>query len=137
MGRQAASQKKRSGAERRGFRALIQKERIVMIRKWTAGALSTLLCLFGLTASAAAASGTTGPNRHVDPKSVVTGLDAPEYDGRKPGDHPKLDRQLNDRADFGGANTSRVVIVLQPGCSVDADLKKLGAKSGRSFGIIS
>jgi serine protease AprX len=108
-----------------------------MIRTWTAGALTTLLCLFGLTASVAAAPGSGSHHRRIDPKSVVTGLDAPAYAGRKPGDHPKLDRTLNDRANFGGVNTSRVIIMLTPGCSVDGDLLKIGGKKGRTFGVIS
>src|SRR5262249_15665209 len=59
------------------------------------------------------------------------------YEGRRPGDHPKLDHELNDRANFGGANTSRVIIMLKPGCSIDADLAKLGGRKGRTFSIIS
>ena len=82
-----------------------------MIRKCLAGTLTAALCLLGSTASAAA-SGTSG-KRHVDPKSVITGQGAPEYQGRKPGDHPKLDRTLNDRANSGGTNTSRVIVVLK------------------------
>lgn len=107
-----------------------------MIRKCLAGALTAQICLFGLTATAAAAG---GANKHgrVDPASVVTGLDGPRYGGRKPGDHPKLDRTLNDRSNGGGVNTSRVIIVLVPGCNVDADLAKLGGKKGRTFNIVS
>jgi serine protease AprX len=106
-----------------------------MTRKWTAGALTTLLCLIGLTAPVAAASG-SGKGR-VDPTSIVTGLDAPKYGGRKSGDDPKLDQKLNERATFGGVNTSRVIIMLKPGCSVDADLAKLGGKKYRDFSVIS
>ncbi len=106
-----------------------------MTRNWTAAAL-TALCLIGLTAPVAAASGGSG-HRRIDPKSVITGLDAPNYKGRKPGDHPKLDAKLNDRANSGGLNTSRVIIMLKPGCSVDGDLSKLGGKKGRSFDVIS
>jgi len=108
-----------------------------MNRKSTARALTTLLCLFGLTAPAAAAPGSGKHPRHVDPTSIVTGLDAPKYEGRKSGDDPKLDQKLNERANFGGANTSRVIIMLKPGCSVDADLAKLGGKKGRGFTVIS
>ena len=107
-----------------------------MTRKWTAVALPTVLCLFCVTASVSAAS-SSGSHRRIDPKSVVTGLDAPVYEGRQPGDHPKLDHELNDRAKFGGANTSRVIIMLKPGCSIDADLAKLGGRKGRTFSIIS
>jgi serine protease AprX len=112
---------------------LLQKDR-VMNRRWLAGALTALVCLFGGTASAAAASGS---GKQIDPKSVVTGQGTPVYPGRKSGDHPKLDRTLNDRANAGGLNRSRVIVMLQPGCSVDGQLAALGGTKGRSFGIIS
>jgi serine protease AprX len=108
-----------------------------MIRKWTAGALGGVICLFGLTASVAAASASDKHHRRIDPKSVVTGLGAPDYAGRKPGDHPKLDQKLNERANLGGVGTSRVIVMLKPGCSVDNDLKQVGARKGRSFGSIN
>jgi serine protease AprX len=107
----------------------------VSIRKSSAGALVALLCLLGFSATAAAAPG--DHHRRVDPKSVVTGQDAPSYSGRKPTDHPKLDKKLNERAAKDGANRSRVIVVLKPGCSIDADLLDLGGKKGRSLGIIS
>jgi serine protease AprX len=108
---------------------------MAMIRKCLAGALTAQICLFGLTATAAAA-GANGHGR-VDPGSVVTGLDGPRYPGRRLGDHPKLDRTLNDRSNAGGLSTSRVIIVLNPGCNVDVDLAKLGGRKGRSFNIVS
>jgi len=49
-----------------------------MTRKLMAGALTTL-CLFGLTAPVAAASGSGKQKGRVDPTSIVTGLDAPKY----------------------------------------------------------
>ena len=108
-----------------------------MNRKSTAGALITLVCLLGLTATATAASASGKHHRRIDPKSIVTGLDAPDYKGRKPGDHPKLDQKLNERANLGGTATSRVIVMLKPGCTVDNDLKLLGGKKGRSFSVIS
>jgi serine protease AprX len=114
---------------------LLEKDSL-MIRKCLAGTLTAALCLLGLTASVAAASGAGGQNRRVDPKSVVTGLNGPVYLGRNPGDHPKLDRTLNARANSGGTDTSRVIVVLKPGCNADADLAKLGGTKGRSFSVV-
>src|SRR5437867_8865914 len=77
-----------------------------LVSKWRkplAGALTALVCLFGLTATVAA-SGASGKHRRIDPRSIVTGQDGPAYDGRKPTDHPKLDRKLNERADKGGSS---------------------------------
>src|SRR5579859_2140921 len=133
MGRRTTGPPKRSGAKTKEFESLAKDT--VMTRKRLAGALTTLVCLFGLTATAAAAGGAN--HRRVDPGSVVNGLGAPRYDGRKPGDHPKLDRTLNDRSNAGGLTTSRVIIVLNPGCNVDGDLAKLGGKKGRSLNIVS
>src|SRR5215468_9626559 len=112
MGRRGTRGGKPCGARTKSY-SLFSKDRL-MTRKWLAGGLTPLICLFGLTASVAAASGSGKHQRRVDPKSVITGLDAPAYEGRKPGDHPKLDRTLNDRSN-GGTNTSRVIIVLKPG----------------------
>src|SRR5437870_12892243 len=75
-------------------------------RKILAAALTALICLFGLTETAAAATGAT-KHRHVDSKAVVTGHGTPEYAGRKPGDHVKLDKKLNERARLGGLSKSR------------------------------
>ena len=58
----------------------------------------------------------------------------PAYAGR-PGDHPKLDKQLNERASKGGK--TKVIVVLKPGWSADAEAKKLGGKLGRSLDLIN
>jgi serine protease AprX len=73
-----------------------------------AGAAAALLCLLGAAAPAAA----------------------------KPGDHYKLDRKLNDRAEKGGSNTSRVIITLKPGWDGSTDFKQYG-KLGRKLGLIN
>jgi serine protease AprX len=104
--------------------------------KSAAGALTIALCVFGLTGTAAAA-GQGRAGRHPDPKSVVTGLDAPSYQGRKPSDHPKLDKKLNERAELGGAGRSRAIVVLKPGCSIDADVTRAGGRNGQKFGVIN
>src|SRR5512140_562164 len=74
-----------------------------------AGAAATLLCLIGPAGVASAA----------------------------PGDHPKLDRKLNDRAKAGGAGLSRVIVTLKPGWDASSDFKKVGGKLGRSLGLIN
>ena len=51
------------------------------------------------------------------------------------GDHPKLDKQLNERASKGG--TTKVIVILKPGWSADAETKKLGGKLGRSLDLIN
>jgi serine protease AprX len=73
-----------------------------------AGAATALLCLLGAAAPAAA----------------------------KPGDHYKLDRKLNDRADRGGSNTSRVIITLKPGWDGSNDFKQFG-RLGRKLGLVN
>jgi serine protease AprX len=78
-------------------------------RKLTAGAAIALTCLLGVAASAAA----------------------------KPGDHHKLDRTLNDRANRGGSGTSRVIVMLNPGWDASGDYEKMGAKLGRRLGLIN
>jgi serine protease AprX len=100
-------------------------------RKTAAAGLATAVCILGLTVPAGAAG------RKPDPKSIVTGQDAPAYDGRKPGDHPKLDKKLNERANQGGTGRSRAIVVLTPGCSIDADLFKAGGRKGLRLGVIS
>jgi serine protease AprX len=77
-------------------------------RKITAGAAIAVACLLGVAASAAA----------------------------KPGDHHKLDRKLNDRADRGGSGTSRVIVTLKPGWDA-SDLRNLGGRLGRRLGLIN
>src|SRR3982751_6249354 len=80
-----------------------------MWRKFLAGTAVTLICLLGGAASAAAA----------------------------PGDHPKLDRTLNDRAAKGGSSTSRVIGMLKPGLDASADYRKVGGKLGRRLSLIN
>jgi serine protease AprX len=105
-------------------------------RKLVAGALAAAVCVFGLTATAdAAGKGRAG--RGPDPRSVVSGQDAPAYAGRKPSDHPKLDRKLNERADIGGTGRSRAIVVLKAGCSIDADVTKVGGRNGQKFSVVN
>jgi serine protease AprX len=101
-----------------------------------AGALTAAVCVLGLTATADAA-GKGKAHRRPDPRSVVTGQDAPAYLGRKPSDHPKLDRKLNERAALGGNGISRAIVVLKPGCSVDDDVAKAGGRSGQRLNLIN
>jgi serine protease AprX len=105
-------------------------------RKNLAGALMVAACIFGLAANVDAA-GKGRAKRKPDPKSIVTGQDAPAYTGRRPTDHPKLDKKLNERADLGGNGRTRAIVVLKPGCDLDADVVKAGGKSGQKFGLIS
>jgi serine protease AprX len=58
----------------------------------------------------------------------------PAYAARA-GDHPKLDKHLNERASKGG--TTKVIVILKPGWSADTETKKLGGKLGRSLGLIN
>ena len=58
----------------------------------------------------------------------------PAYAARA-GDHPKLDKYLNERASKGG--TTKVIVILKPGWSADTEAKKLGGKLGRSLGLIN
>jgi serine protease AprX len=58
----------------------------------------------------------------------------PAYAARA-GDHPKLDKHLNERASKGG--TTKVIVILKPGWSADAEAKKLGGKLGRSLDLIN
>ena len=51
------------------------------------------------------------------------------------GDHPKLDKVLNDRANSGGK--SRVIITLKPGWDVSSEVKKAGGKFGRRLASIN
>ncbi len=80
-----------------------------MWRKFLAGTAVTLVCLLGATAPAAA----------------------------RPGDHPKLDRTLNDRAAKGGSGTSRVIVTLKSGFDASADYKRVGGKLGRRLNLIN
>ena len=98
---------------------------MTMWRKLTATALTALVCLFGLTATVDAK-----PAKPAKPKVVR------EFD-RKPTDHPKLDRKLNDRADRGAAAKSRVIIELNPGYDIGDVIERLGGTRGRKLNIIA
>lgn len=52
-----------------------------------------------------------------------------------PGDHPKLDKTLNERATQPGK--SRVIVLLKSGWSADSEAKRLGGKLGRSLPLIA
>ena len=105
-------------------------------RKNLAGALTVAVCMFGLTVTADAA-GRGRAKRRPDPKSIVTGLDAVAYLGRRPSDHPKLDRKLNERAGQSATGRTRAIVVLKPGCAVDNDVTKAGGRNGRRLDVIS
>ncbi len=53
----------------------------------------------------------------------------------RPGRHAKLDRRLNDRASRVG--TSRVIVVMKPGWTADAEATRLGGRLGRHLGLIN
>jgi serine protease AprX len=106
---------------------------VIESRKVVTGALAAAVCLLGLTASADAA-GQAG-RRHA--KHVISDQDAPAYDGRRPWDHPKLDRKLNERAEAAGTGRSRAIIVLKPGCTIENEVSRAGGRSGRRFSVIS
>lgn len=53
----------------------------------------------------------------------------------RPGDHPKLDKKLNDRAK--GIGKSRVIITLKPGWDVSTEIRKSGGKMGRRLDLIN
>ena len=83
-------------------------------RKHLTAALAGAVCLFGLSADVAA-----------KPRNA------------RAGDHPKLDRKLNDRAAKGGSAISRTIVVLKPGCDASEEYGKHGAKRGRRLGLIN
>ena len=79
-----------------------------------AGALTAFICLWGTAAFAAPS----------------------------PGDNPKLDRKLNDRANSGVVGTSRVIVVINPaskgpGAHGGPDYSKFGGQQGRHFDSIN
>ena len=51
-----------------------------------------------------------------------------------PGDHPKLDPKLNERANKPGR--SRVIVILKRGANVDAAATALGGKLGKSLELV-
>jgi serine protease AprX len=53
----------------------------------------------------------------------------------KTGRHAKLDRKLNDRATRVG--TSRVIVLMKPGWTADAEATRLGGRFGRRLGLIN
>ena len=54
------------------------------------------------------------------------------------GDHPKLDKELNERGSQGKSNgLTQVIVLLKPGWSADAEVKKLGGRLGRSLDSIN
>src|SRR5258705_2384418 len=111
MARNTTGTVKRSGVESLNFS---EDKSVTDWRKLTAGALAGAICLFGLTANVAA---------------------KPRND--RPGDNPKLDRKLNDRANLGGSGNSRAIVVLKPGCDATLDYLKVGGKRGRRLGLIN
>jgi len=54
---------------------------------------------------------------------------------KKPGDHPRLDRKLNDRSASPGK--SRVIIVLKPGWDASDEVRKGGGKLGRKLSLLN
>src|SRR5450830_1267373 len=88
--RSIASTAKRFGVER--VLSLQEGRTVTEWRKLLAGALTASICLIGLTATVDAA----GKAKRPDKSNVQRG----EWD-RKPTDHPKLDRKLNDRFERG------------------------------------
>ena len=81
-------------------------------RQWVTGAAALAVCLTVGAAPAAAARG-------------------------RAGDHPKLDRKLNDRAAQGDAHLSRVIVILKPGVDATDDFRKVGGRLGRRLGLVS
>ncbi|MEN3339552.1 MAG: serine protease AprX [Acidobacteriota bacterium] len=57
--------------------------------------------------------------------------------GPGPGDHPKLDRKLNDRDRNEKGGTSRAIIQLKTGADVSADVTKAGGKLGHRLGLMN
>lgn len=112
-----------------------------MWHRLRAGTLTAFICLFGVTATVDAA----GANRSGQPRpqgqpSDVEGQEEPDYDGRKPTDHPKLDKTLNDRADRGGSGFSRAIVVMKQSCRAtddDKDVARLGGRKGRRLNLIN
>ena len=100
-------------------------------RRITAGALAAAICLFGLTATAGAADAP-----RVKKVKAPHAAKPPVDRDRKPTDHAKLDRKLNDRADKAGLGTSRVIVSYKPGTDLGLDYVKVGARRGKKLNII-
>ena len=68
--------------------------------------------------------------------SLVAGLGGPAFATSGPSGKPeKLDKILADRA--GKSGTSRVIVTLERGADVSADVKKLNGRIGRKLGLIN
>jgi serine protease AprX len=65
----------------------------------------------------------------------VLGLAAPA--AAKPGDHPKLDKVLNGRANGNNNGKSRVIVTLKPGYDASTEIKGLGGRLGRQLPLIN
>ena len=67
--------------------------------------------------------------------TLLVGLGSPGYAKEKRGDHKKLDKYLNGRADKGG--TTRVIITFKPGWRESDEIHKHGSKVGRKLRLIN
>jgi len=56
---------------------------------------------------------------------------------RGPGDHPKLDRKLNDRERQANGGTSRAIIQFNPGGDAASEVVKRGGKVGRRLKLMN
>ncbi|HEX5473639.1 MAG TPA: S8 family peptidase [Vicinamibacterales bacterium] len=65
------------------------------------------------------------------------GFAPPAAAGPKSGDHPKLDRVLNDRAEHAGGGRSRVIVTLKPGWDASAAIKQANGRLGRRLDSIN
>jgi serine protease AprX len=68
--------------------------------------------------------------------ALLVGFGAPGYAKDTPGDHPKLDKTLSERAAKGGG-TSRVIITFKPGWGEPDEVRKHGSKLGRKLRLIN
>ena len=80
-------------------------------QKWFVGAVAAPLCLVTVAGPVAASP--------------------------KPGDNPKLDRALNDRAHKGGSSLSRVIVVLKDGADASDDFRKVHGRAGRNLPLVN
>ncbi|MEO8078168.1 MAG: S8 family peptidase [Acidobacteriota bacterium] len=67
----------------------------------------------------------------------ASAIAAPPPGGRRAGDHPKMDRKLNDRDRGGQGGTSRVIIQLKAGTDASSEVTKLGGRLGRRLGLMN
>jgi serine protease AprX len=68
--------------------------------------------------------------------ALLVSLAAPGLAKERQGNHQKLDKELNKRADRGGG-TSRVIITFKPGWRESDEVHKHGSKLGRKLGLIN